>query len=69
MSKTVRFLAALGSKPVSTAEYAAAVAMLEIDEPQRQALMDRDQVALNGLIGQRDNLCCLIVAAGEEPVF
>ena len=69
MLTTVRFLESMGSKPLSAAEYAAAVAMLEIDEPQRQALMNRDQVALNGLIGQRDHMCCLIVAAEEEPAF
>lgn len=69
MSTTVRFLETVGSKPLSAADYSAAVAMLEIDAPQRQALMDRDQIALSGLLAARDKMCCYIVAAGEDDDF
>jgi hypothetical protein len=69
MLTTVRFLEAMGSKPLSAADYSAAVAMLEIDEPQRQALMDRDQIALGGLLAARDTMCCLIVAAEGDSDF
>lgn len=69
MSTTVRFLESVGSKPLSSVDYAAAVALLGIDEPQRQALMDRDQGALNSLLGERNTMYCLIVAAEDDAVF
>ena len=65
MSKAIRFLEAVGSKPLSPADYAAAVAILEIGDLQRQALMDSDHVALNDLVGGRASMCCMIVAADE----
>ncbi len=69
MLTTVRFLEAMGSMPLSGADYSAAVAMLEIDAPQRQALMDRDKTALCSLLAARDTMCCLIVAAEDDSDF
>lgn len=59
MPTVVRFLESLGSKaPVS--DYAAAVAALVIGEGERAALMDRNVVVLNGLVGAREEMRCLI---------
>lgn len=69
MSNVIRFLETLGSNParLSTAEYAAAVAALEVDDTERQALMDRDQAALNDLLGGREKMLCLVWPS-DEPV-
>lgn len=63
MSKAIQFLEALGSNPgkLSAAEYAANVSALDVDAAQRQALMDRDQETLGGLLGGRDKMRCLIM--------
>lgn len=72
MSQAIQFLEALGSNPalvrLSAAEYAATVAALDVDQVQRQALLDRDHEALNGLLGGREKMLCLILNPGEEPV-
>ena len=65
MSNAIRFLEAMGSRQLSAAEYAATVAALEVDAPQRQALLDRDQTALSALLGGRPKMYCLIVAPNE----
>ncbi|HVR81746.1 MAG TPA: hypothetical protein VHF02_06665 [Luteimonas sp.] len=62
MSNVIRFLEAMGSKELSAREYAATVAALGVDGPQRQALLDRDHVALNDLLGGRAKMYCMIVA-------
>jgi hypothetical protein len=56
----------MGSKPISTADYAATVAALDVGAPQRRALIDRDQDALNELLDGRRQLRCAIFAADEE---
>jgi hypothetical protein len=66
MSNVIQFLEAMGSKQLSAAEYAASVAALEVDAPQRQALLERDQSALNDLLGGRDSMFFGILAAEEE---
>lgn len=66
MSPAIGFLASLGSKPLTAAEYAAAVANLDVDEPQRAALIDRDVVALNGLLEGRTKLCFAVCAPDEQ---
>lgn len=64
MSNVIHFLEALGSNPaltkLSAAQYAATVAALDVDDSQRQALLDRDQTALNGLLGGRDEMRCVV---------
>jgi hypothetical protein len=59
----IRFLEAVGSKPLHAAEYAAAVGSLELDVCWRRALMEGDQSSLNDLLGGRRTMCCLVVAA------
>lgn len=66
MSTVIRFLESMGSRQLTAAEYAANVAALELDAPQRQALLDRDQAGLNSLLGGRKKLLFAIVAASEE---
>jgi hypothetical protein len=66
MSNIIRFLETMGSKPISPADYAATVAALEIGAPQRKALLDRDQDALNELLDGRRQLRCAIFAADED---
>lgn len=72
MSNAVQFLESLGSNPaltrLSAAEYAATVAALNVDDAQRQALLDRDIDALNGLLGGRVQMLCLIMNPEEQPV-
>lgn len=70
MSNVIQFLESLGRNPangLSPADYAAAVAVLEIDDAQRQALLDRDHAALNGLLGGRAKMYCLVAPAENEP--
>ena len=66
MSNIIRFLETMGSKPISPADYAATVAALEVGAPQRKALLDRDQDALNELLEGRRQLRCAIFAADED---
>jgi len=66
MSNIIRFLETMGSKPISPADYAATVAALETGAPQRKALLDRDQGALNELLDGRRQLRCAIFAADED---
>ena len=62
MSNVIRFLESMGSNPslahLSPAEYAASVAALEVDDAQGRALLDRDAVTLNALLGGRPKIYC-----------
>lgn len=62
MSNVIQFLAEMGSNPgmLSAAGYAANVSALDVDAAQRQALIDKDQSALNGLLGGREKMRCVI---------
>ena len=66
MSNIIRFLETMGSQPISPADYAATVAALEVGAPQRKALLERDQDALNELLDGRRQLKCAIFAADED---
>jgi hypothetical protein len=70
MSNAIRFLEALGSQPahaaVASAAYGAAVAGLELEEPQRRALRGRDADALAGLLQGRASMFCLICGPEDE---
>lgn len=69
MSNVIQFLESLGGRSApSAAEYAAIVAGLSVNEAQQQALLNRDQEALNGLLGGREEMMCLVWQPGEEPV-
>lgn len=62
MSNVIQFLEALGNnaEQLTHADYARKVALLDIGERQRKALMDRDQEALASLLGARSGMRCII---------
>lgn len=66
MSNAIRFLESVGSHPLSAAEYAASVQLLDLDGSQRQALLDRNQLSLNEMLGGRKQLIFAVCAAEEE---
>ncbi|MEP6633244.1 MAG: hypothetical protein ABJA62_03465 [Luteimonas sp.] len=70
MSNVIRFLESLGGNPsltrLSPAQYAAAVASLNLDDAQQQALLDRDAAALNDLLGGRAKMYCTQYPARED---
>lgn len=73
MSNVIQFLEALGSNPaltrLSAADYEAVVASLDADGAQQQALLHRDHVAINGLLGGRAERMMLMQWAPEEQPF
>lgn len=71
MSNVIAFLEKMGNNPAlahqAPEDYAAAVDALGLDDAPRQALLDRDASALNGLLGGRlQMMCFLFPADGEE---
>jgi hypothetical protein len=66
MSNAIQFLATLGINPLTATEYAATVSMLNVNEAQRTALLDRDEVALNTLLDGRTRLYCAVCAPDER---
>lgn len=73
MTDVIRFLESMGSNPalanLPATDYAAAVAALDADQPQKQALLDRDHAQLNRLLGGRHKMYCSQYPAREdEPV-
>ena len=66
MSNAIQFLDSMGSKQLTAGEYAAAVAELEVDEAQRQALLDRDHAALNVLLDGRAKLLFAICTPDDD---
>ncbi|MDQ3269506.1 MAG: hypothetical protein M3Q11_04860 [Pseudomonadota bacterium] len=67
MSEVIQFLDAIGRNPSpSPAGFAAAVGMLQIDADQKQALLDRDQLALAALLHARPKMYCYINAPGND---
>lgn len=67
MSNIIQFLENMGSKQLSSTEYAATVAALEIDAAQRQALLNRDHATLNDLLGGRAKMFFGILTPHDEP--
>jgi hypothetical protein len=66
MTSAIGFLEQAGRSGLTPAQYAAGVSLLEIDEKQRQALLDRDAAALNELLGGRRRLLFAILAPDDE---
>jgi len=68
MSQVIRFLESLGGNRVihSASDYAATVAALDTTDAYREALLDRDHVGLNDLLGGREKLLCVVFAPDEE---
>ena len=67
MTSVVRFLEGIARNGMPHADYDAAVAALPIDEQQRSALMQRDQAALNALLGGRPTMFFGVLAPEEQP--
>ena len=71
MSNVIAFLEKMGNNAAlanqAPEDYAAAVDALGLDDAPRQALLDRDSSALNGLLGGRMQMMCFLFPAdGEE---
>ena len=70
MSNVIQFLEVMGRNPgvhgAFAADYAASVALLEIDDAQRQALLARDATALNSLLEGQAKMFCIISTPDEE---
>lgn len=68
MSVAIRFLETMGSNALIAANYDGAVAGLEVDELHRKALLQRNPVALNDLLGGRSTMFFGVLAPDEQPV-
>lgn len=66
MTSAIGFLERAGRSGFSPAQYAAGVSLLDIDKRQRQALLDRDAIRLNELLGGRRRLLFAILAPDED---
>lgn len=70
MSNVIRFLESMGNDSsfarLSPAEYAATVALLDVGDTEQQALLDRNHVALNDLLGGRHKILCSIFAPDDD---
>lgn len=70
MSNAIRFLESMGANPamarLSAAEYRATVELLDVDDAERDALLSRDAIALNGLLGGRSKMYCSQYPAREN---
>ena len=69
MSNVIRFLDSLGRDAAASPEaYARAVQSLDVDADVRDALLRRDRVALDRLLGARHNvMIALVPAEDDEP--
>ena len=70
MSNVIQFLEVMGRNPgvhgAFAADYAASVALLEIDDAQRQALLDRDHAVLSDLVDGRPKMMCYITVPNPD---
>lgn len=67
MSQVIRFLDAAGcNTQLSAADYAASVAMLQVDADQMQALLDRDHLALATLLDGRSKMYCYVNSPDKD---
>lgn len=69
MSQVIQLLDTAGSNAkLSAADYTALVAKLQIDADQKQALLDRDHVALAAMLNGPEKPCCHIsLPYSDEP--
>jgi len=67
MLNTIRFLESVGANGLSSADYAATVAALDVDQSERNALLQRNHVALNDLLGGRQKMFFAVLAPKEAP--
>jgi hypothetical protein len=67
MSGAIQFLATIGSQsPLSAADFAATVSLLDIGDEQKSALLDGDEARLNHLLDGRTKLFFAVCAPGER---
>ncbi len=70
MSNVIRFLESMGNDSsfarLSPAEYAATVALLDVGDSQQRALLDRNHVALNDLLGGRHKVLFAVFAPDDD---
>jgi hypothetical protein len=70
MSNAIQFLEAIGHHPAlihgASRAYAEAVAVLDVDDAQRAALLERDHAALNALLNGRSRMLCAICAPDDN---
>jgi len=67
MSNVIQFLEAMGQRPaMSPADYAATVAALDVDDAQREALLEGDQAGLNQLLDGRMKMVFAVFAPLED---
>ena len=67
MLDAIRFLEQAGREHLSADDYASAVAALDVNEPQRQALLDGNQAALAYLMKARPSMFFGVFAPEEAP--
>jgi len=66
VSNVIRFLESMGRQPMPSQGYAASVAALDVQAAQQRALLDRDQVALNAMLGGRSQVFFGVLAPVED---
>lgn len=62
MSNVIQFLEAVGSKPLSAAEYIESVNALDAQASEKRALLQHDGEALGGLLTDRKMYCAVFAA-------
>ncbi len=71
MSNVIRFLESMGADAamarMTAADYEAAIAALDADQPSREALVLRDHSKLNGLLKGRQIMMCNIATPNDQP--
>ncbi len=67
MLNTIRFLESVGANVMSPAEYAAAITVLDVDQSEKVALLQRDHAGLNGLLEGRQTMFFAVMAPEEAP--
>ncbi len=67
MLNTIRFLESVGANVMSPAEYSASISALDVDQPEKVALLQRDHVALNALLEGRQKMFFSVMAPEEAP--
>lgn len=68
MTSVIRFLEGLGAAaPLPPDQVAAAIAALDVNAAQKEALLARDADALSGMLGGRIEMRCSIFEPHREP--
>lgn len=66
--RSIGFLEELGrGTPLTDIEYTAAIAILGVDEAERESLLGRDPIRLTSILGGRDQIWCAIMTPDDAP--